>query len=334
MRIEIESQLSLLQFSLLPAEFAFATKVALKGMLGVDPLLPNFLIEPPAHQDLANLHSVSGSGIAIGVVPDPLFYLDVNGAQVLTVFRMGIKNETQVSETLDLSFLSASAGFVARASVNRITILPGVTAEVGLIFTPATGLPAPGTVAPFTIQATSVNDPAVTVSMTSSFVVPVTHGVTLMASPRQIATIPGLAGDVAFQISSTGNVSEHVTFQVQLPVGLTLTGLTDVTLTAGETRTLMLTVTPAAGLPINTQLTATITADFGNETAVAITIPFCVVVPGADAMTNASAAAGELGDIDFANRLSDLSIALTNLVQTPDNPVFTRVRRWRVSTVS
>ena len=44
-------------------------------------------------------------------------------------------------------------------------------------------------------------------------------------------------------------------------------------------------------------------------------------MPGADAIANAATAAVSLGDANLANQLNNLSVALTNLVQSPTDPV-------------
>src|SRR5207249_763780 len=53
-----------------------------------------------------------------------------------------------------------------------------------------------------------------------------------------------------------------------------------------------------------------------------ITIPLEVAVPGAAAIADASVEARRLGNNDLADRLGDLSSALTNLVQDPTSAVF------------
>src|SRR5262249_45150668 len=50
--------------------------------------------------------------------------------------------------------------------------------------------------------------------------------------------------------------------------------------------------------------------------------PVNVVIPGAVAIANAARAAIQLGNSDLASRLSDLSRALTNLVQDPTNAIY------------
>ena len=51
-------------------------------------------------------------------------------------------------------------------------------------------------------------------------------------------------------------------------------------------------------------------------------MPVNVVVPGATAIAAASVAANQLGDTSLAARLSDLSTALTNLVENPTSAVY------------
>ena len=51
-------------------------------------------------------------------------------------------------------------------------------------------------------------------------------------------------------------------------------------------------------------------------------IPVQIVVPGAKAIADAADAAGQLGNADLANRLGDLSMALTNVVQNPTSDIF------------
>jgi uncharacterized membrane protein len=53
-----------------------------------------------------------------------------------------------------------------------------------------------------------------------------------------------------------------------------------------------------------------------------ITIPVDVVAPGVTAIANAAVAAGQSGNTNLADRLTDLSTALTNLVQAPTSAVY------------
>jgi hypothetical protein len=98
-----------------------------------------------------------------------------------------------------------------------------------------------------------------------------------------------------------------------------------VTLAVGQSTTEMITLTPDASTPLNSTIDATITATFGPAASPATQtaqIHVNVVVPGAAAIANASVAAGQLGNTNLANQLSDLSTALTNLVENPASAVY------------
>ena len=109
-------------------------------------------------------------------------------------------------------------------------------------------------------------------------------------------------------ISITGDVSD----------GLTVTGVSDFTLAAGETTTRTLTLTPAAGLPLNTELGVALDVDFGGQLSTTINVPLRVVAPSVDATARAAVASRDLGDPNLADRLDELSIALTRLVENPE----------------
>jgi hypothetical protein len=98
-----------------------------------------------------------------------------------------------------------------------------------------------------------------------------------------------------------------------------------VTLAVGQSTTEMIALTPDASTPLTCTLDATITATFGpsaSPVTQTVQIPVNVVVPGAAAIANASVAAGQLGNTNLANQLSDLSTALTNVVENPASAVY------------
>jgi uncharacterized repeat protein (TIGR01451 family) len=292
----------------------------LKHMLGIDPPVPDYLIEPPAHPGLAQLNSTSG--IAVAVVDDPLLFFPSGAGQLFTIFRIGIKNGTAAPQTFDLTLLDTPPGFKALTSISRVTIPPGEIAEVGLGFLPTGNLPAPGTISQFTLNVISVSDPDITETLTESFEVPVTHGVVLTANPTEVNSLPGAATNVEIQITSAGNVAQNVSFTLELPTELALDGLTNVTLAAGEAQTLTLTLTFAAAVPINTRLYVTIIADFGTPIPVTLSIPVNVTVPQSRSAADAAAAARLLDNLPLAERLDELSTIITGLVQQPGNKVF------------
>ena len=138
--------------------------------------------------------------------------------------------------------------------------------------------------------------------------------------------MPGVAVTDTLTLTNVGNVAENnITLTDTLPSGLTLTGLAPVSLAVGQSTTETITLTPDASTPLNSTLEATITATYGPSAAPVTQTsgsPVNVVVPGAAAIADAAAAAGQLGNTNLADRLNDLSTALTNLVQNPTSAVY------------
>ncbi len=288
----------------------------------IDPPLPAALFGTNPSPQFTGLGS--GTGVAIDAILDPLFTLPVNGAQLPTVFRVGIKNQTSATETFALDLSSIPAGFTGQTSLPAIVIPAGETAEVSLCLRAVGSLPAPGSPASFAIRATSTTNAAITATSSEAFTVPEIHGVSLTSDPPAVGTTEGTPVSTTLTLASAGNVAETVDLTAALPSGLSAGALGSVTLGVGETTTRTLTLTPAAGTPLNTTLTATIAATFGPSASPltqTILIPVAVVVPGAAAIAEAAAAARQLGDPALASRLDDLSAALTNLTQDPTDPV-------------
>ncbi|MGE0681464.1 MAG: PKD domain-containing protein [Candidatus Binatia bacterium] len=307
-----------------PADNTFA--FLLKGILQVPPLdvangppLNAFLFSPGTPGPFGSLN---GAGVAADIVAESQFALPFNGGQLPTAFRIGVKNTGAVKSTFDLNFTNIPTGFTAQTSVSQITIPPGETAEVGICLRPTSSLPAPGTPASFTLNVSNTTNGAISTAETKPFIVPEIHGVTLESAPPVVNTTPGAPVEATLVLQSVGNVPEIVSFITSLPTGLSTNNLGSVSLAVGEVATRTLTLTPSANTPLNSTLTASVTANFNALEGQTIVVPVRVAVPGADAIANASVAAGQLGNPDLANRLNDLSIALTNLVQNPGNAVF------------
>jgi large repetitive protein len=284
------------------------------------PQVCNLLFSPAASGAFDGL---AGSGVAASIIPDPQLTVSSNGAQVPTAFKVGIKNLGSSVDTFALNFTNVPVGFMAKTSVPSVQIPLGQIAEIGVYLIPTGGVSAPGTPASFSLQITSTTNAAVTTTDTEPFTVPEVHGVTLSADPPALGTIPGTPAETTLTLQAVGNVPENGTFDLDLPPGLSADGgLSPISLAVGETATQTLRLTPSSSTPLNSTLTATVNADFGAPEPQTLVIPVRVVVPGADAIAEASVAAGQLGNTDLANRLNDLSSALTNLVQTPTSDVF------------
>jgi uncharacterized membrane protein/transglutaminase-like putative cysteine protease len=266
-------------------------------------------------------------GMTLSVAPDPLFTVPFNGALVPTGFQAAVRNTGPVADTYTLTFSNLPAGFTGVSSAAGVTVPAGQTGVVGIYLIPTGQLPAPGTVLKFDVTVTSTTDRTITSTQTVTFTVPRIDALVITANPSSVNTTPGVGVTETITITNAGNVDEDgVALAVTLPTGLTLTGLTTrVALAVGASTTETITLTPAASTPLNSALFATFTATYGASASPMIQtarLTVDVVVPGAEAVANASVAAGELGEGDLANRLGDLSAALTNLVQDPASPVF------------
>jgi uncharacterized membrane protein len=271
-------------------------------------------------------------GIILAIEPDPLFTVPApsftvpaTGALLPSAFRAEIRNLGPIADTFDLTFPTLPAGFVVLNSGSRVTVPAGETAVVGLYLAPSGQLPPPGTTASFTVTATSTATAAITATEAESFVVPEVHGLTIVSDPQVLNTTPGVPATATLTLQAVGNVPESVALAASLPAGLSASSPAPVVLGIGESRTFTIALTPAAATPLHSRLTAAITATFGpsgSPLAQTVSIPVQVAVPGADAIADAAIAANQLGDANLAARLNDLSVALTNLVQTPTSDVF------------
>src|SRR5262249_44525877 len=136
---------------------------------------------------------------------------------------------------------------------------------------------------------------------------------------------PGTPVTATLTLQDVGNVPENVTLAATTSTGLTASSLTPVSLAVGQSTTEAITLTPDPTTPLNSLLVPTVTATFGPAAAPltqTVQIPVNVVIPGAVAIANAARAAIQLGNSALASRLSDLSRALTNLVQDPTNAIY------------
>ncbi|WP_165224659.1 transglutaminase domain-containing protein [Aquisphaera insulae] len=261
-------------------------------------------------------------GVSVVVNPDPVFTVPFNGAELPTSFLATIRNLGPDAETFTLSVPNPPAGFTVTMSASSLLIPAGETAVVGIYLTPSGTLPAPGTHADFTVRAAGGAGQAIAAEETEPFVVPEIHGVTLTGAQAVLATIPGTPTTAVLTLRAVGNVGEVVTLSSALAAGLTLDGLGGpITLAAGESRTITVTLTPGAAVPLNSTLTATITATTANQQVQTLVVGLRVAVPGADAIAAASSAVRGLGNDALADRLDDLSLALTDLVRDPASAV-------------
>ena len=265
-------------------------------------------------------------GISLSVNPDTRFTVPFNGAQLPSAFQASIKNLGPATDTYNLTFASVTTGFTLANSGTSVTVPAGQTGILGLYLEPNAGqsLPAPGTVLSFQVTATSSTTPTITQTQTVTFTVPTIHALALTASPATVSTAPGVAATTTITITDVGNVAENnIALAASQAVATVLSGPATLSLGIGQSTTETLTLTPAASAPLNSIINETVSATLGTTGSIqSLLIPVDVVVPGAAAIASASVAADVLGNTGLADRLDDLSTALTNLEQNPTSAVY------------
>lgn len=307
----------------LPPAFAlgFAAGVAIGYKIANDPPVDGYFISPAPLDELGNLPD-EGHPFTVDIVPDPLYHILHNGTEVRTVFRLGIKNYTSITQTYQIDLSDVAPGFVGETSVATITVPAGETAEVGVAMRPVGTLPPPGGDASFQVIVTPLGDPGSAITKPVPFTVPAIYGLSVTGLPSALRTSVAAPVEVEITVISTGNVVQNVDFEFELSAGLSISGLDDLVLNPGETVTRIVTLTPDGDQPVGSELGVTIVSNFGAQLPSYLVIPLRVVDPLAESVTRASVAVRDAGNIDLSSRLDDLGIALTNLVQDPDNPVF------------
>ena len=215
------------------------------------------------------------------------------------------------------------SGFQLLASATSIRIPGGETAEIGLYLIPLDALPAPGTPASFSIRTVSTSNPTVVGVDREDFIIPEVHGVTVSCTPQFFNTSPGSQVLVKFLLTSTGNVAESVSLELQLPEGVTASGLNSpISLVPGETVEFDLTLAAASDAPLGTTLTPRVAAFYGpaEKRLTAVTqFQLLLAVPGTIPVMNASNAATRMGRVELANIFGSLGDALSDLFQNPSD---------------
>jgi hypothetical protein len=288
----------------------------------LDPPVGDLLYSLPPSQHFANLRNSTGTGVSTEIIHDPLFSVPVGGALAPTVYRIGIKNHGATTDIFAISFPDVPVGFMAESSIPQITVPSGETAELTIVLRPMAQLPNEGTIVSFSVRVTSANNPPIFTTVSESFSVPIIHGISLDAEPREVTTAPAVPVQAKLVIKAVGNVAETVNFSVHPSAGLTITGINALTLSPGETGELFVTITPSIDTPLNSNQRVTFEANFGGILPVTFTIPVRVAAAGVESVHKAAAAARGFGNVDLASRLDDLGIALTNLAQQPSNEIF------------
>src|SRR5262249_16629750 len=142
--------------------------------------------------------------------------------------------------------------------------------------------------------------------------------------------VPGTGWSIIVTLQNAGDVTEIVHPTASIPSGLDLPGgyfsqsLHDATLDPGQSVTETANYGAAASIPLNSTHTVTVTASYGPADAPlsqTVQMSVQVILLGAYYAGNLGIVAGQLGRTDLANRLGDLSTALTSLFMDPSSAV-------------
>jgi hypothetical protein len=268
------------------------------------------------------------AGVSLSIVPDPIYTVSYNGAEVPSAFIARLQNLGPATDSFHFELTQLPAGFEILSGGNSDYEIPaGAVVEFGLYLRPDTNLPAPGTVVDFAALITSNSDGAISDSENATFIVPEIHAVTLAFDPLRIAAPPGATTSVDLQIQNVGNVVEDsVSLEALHNATLNVDNLVSpiASLNPGEvvTETISITADPLAAL--NTSTGISLQASFGPGGSLHAQSGLLVEI-GILASASADDAALSLlllGDVELSNNFRFLSGALTNLGLNPANTVY------------
>ncbi len=280
-----------------------------------------------ARADVAVTITATVPGVTLDVVLDPLTTVPFRNAQLPTSYEVVVRNLGPAAEPYTLTFSNVTPGWEVITTSAGLTIPAGVTAIRGVYLRPTgTTLPAPGTPVSFKMTVTSATNPARTQAEVVSFAMPEVAATVFFPSPAIVSTFPGATVNGIVSVQNNGNITQTVTLSAgMLPTGFTLGGLPQtLTLAPRDVVDLPYTLTVASTVQLFATAALHLSLDktqTGATEAYALDVPIRVVVPGADAIANAGLSASQLGKFDLADRLGDLSTALTNLVLSPTDPI-------------
>jgi uncharacterized membrane protein len=201
-------------------------------------------------------------GLDFTVIPDAIFTVPFNGAQLPTAFRATLHNLGPAADSYNLTFSNIPAGFSLLNSGTSVTVPAEQTGILGLYLQPNAGqaLPPPGTQLSFTVTATSTTNPAITLTITETFTMPNLEAVSVGDDPVQVNTVPGQGGTTTLTLQNVGNVPANEALLTTASPGLTVSEANSpVSFALGASTTQTLTLTPDASTPLNTTLQATLT---------------------------------------------------------------------------
>ncbi|MHB8969759.1 MAG: dockerin type I domain-containing protein [Pirellulaceae bacterium] len=266
-------------------------------------------------------------GVTLTVTPDPLLTVPFAGAEVPTAYQAAIRNLGPAADTFVLSGFDVTPGWEVITSESQRALPGGVTGALGVYLRPTgTTLPSPGSSVSFTLAATSTTNPALTQTQAVTFAMPEVSATIFHPIPASWSTFPDTTVRGAISVRNNGNITETATLLAGgLPNGFTIDGLPQtLALAPGDVVDVSYALTVASSVPLLSTASLRLSLDktpTGATEPYALEVPVRIVVPGADAIANASFTARQLGTTDLADRLDTLAVSLTNLVSAPTDRI-------------
>ena len=271
------------------------------------PITPDALPGVNVSIDLNTLFTLPLDGSSLPIINPP------DSAELPTVFSAFIQNSGPSQDTFTIDIPSPPAGYEIVPAVSSITIPAGETAEVGLCVRPLTGLAAPGTLAPFSVDVESAGNPSVANSVIEQFSVPEVPSISLDVTPALANAVPGSSVPAALTLTNAGNVPlSNVAIDSQVSSGLSVSGLSPASLDVGESVVQNLTLNIGGNAPLNETLGVTFTPPVGLSPK-SVSVSVQIVDTAAQSAADAALAAGDAGRPELGATLSELSLAMTAL---------------------
>ncbi|MFM8570455.1 MAG: transglutaminase domain-containing protein, partial [Pirellula sp.] len=266
-------------------------------------------------------------GLQFDVIPDPLFFVPFQGAELPSAFLAQIRNLGPLNELYTLQVSNQPSDWDVILSSGTANVSAGSQSSIGVYLRPKnTVLPPAGSVVSFDMTAIATSDPSLRQTVTVRYVLPSISATTISLNSNFIESFPGSITNGMITVKNVGHRQENLRLESNsLPPGFTLAGLPQtISLAVGQSIDVPITMQISSNAAINDTAYAYLSlkddipnAPIRNSDVLSVR----VVVPGAEAISSASINAYQLGQTDLGNRLSDLSISLSSLVQSPTDAV-------------
>ncbi|MBU6172603.1 MAG: hypothetical protein KGQ60_02300, partial [Planctomycetes bacterium] len=266
-------------------------------------------------------------GLDLTISPDPLFFVPYLGTELPSAFQANVKNRGPEDETYSLSISDLTPGWEVITSSGSVRVAAGSVGTVGLYLRPnGTVLPPAGTIVSLRLTATSERDASRKQTVPVNFTLSSISAVRMSLKPFFVETFPGSITNGLITIENVGHAHEDLLVQASpLPSGFSLSGLPkSVSIAPGQSINVPFSVSIAPSTAIHERAYVKLrlsnnapNAPIRKEDLFYVR----VVVPGAESLSIAANTAAQLGQSDLGDRLSDLSISLSSLIQTPTDAV-------------